>query len=95
MSDKDTPETTAPIPNDTTEKQNVLAGWDVDGDPYIRTKDDAPFPIDLAALAGGAIAGKLLALAVRKSSRLKAATWGTIVGAGIAIAARRMWRLEP
>lgn len=75
--------------------RNVLDGWDLAGDPYIRTQDDAPFPVDLAAVIGGAIAGKLLGLTVRKSSRLTAATLGTLVGAAIAIGARRMWRLEP
>jgi hypothetical protein len=94
MSDEDLPQTapeTPPAPPANT----VLDGWDIAGDPYVRTQDDAPFPVDLAALVGGAIAGKLLALAVRKSSIWTAATLGTVVGAGIAIGARRMWRLEP
>lgn len=86
---------TSDVSADTPGEKHVLDGWDLGGDPYIRTQQDAPFPVDLAALIGGAIAGKLLGLAVRKSSRLTAATLGTLVGAAIAIGARRMWRLEP
>lgn len=74
---------------------HVLDGWDLGGDPYVRTQQDAPFPIDLAAVLGGALAGKLLALTARKTSFYQAATLGVLVGAAIAAAARRIWRLEP
>jgi len=87
-------ETTRNSPEPSIE-HDVLAGWDPNGDPYLRTQQDAPFPVDLLALAGGALAGKLLAIAVRKSSLLTAASFGMLVGAGIAVGARRMWRLEP
>lgn len=95
MSEDATPNDEAEQANGTADNRDVLAGWDPNGDPYVRTPQDAPFPVDLVALAGGALAGTLGAIAVRKSSLFFAATLGTIVGSGIAIGARRMWRLEP
>lgn len=95
MNDDMTPNETNDNPTEPIVEQDVLAGWDPNGDPYMRTQEDAPFPVDLLALAGGALAGTLLAVSVRKSSLIGATTLGTLVGAGIAIGARRMWRLEP
>lgn len=95
MSEDTSPDDVTQAPEAAPVEHDVLAGWDPLGDPYIRTQQDAPFPVDLVAVFGGAVAGKLLAMSVRKSSLFTAATLGTIVGAGIAIGARRMWRLEP
>lgn len=77
----------------TSDEADVLAGWDPDGVPTDWLDDRAPFPEDVAWVAGAATAGGIVGL-VLASRPVRGLLLGAVLGAGAAAVARQVWRLR-